>query len=691
MAINVSDIEIRDDIDVSQDVDLDQMEIDVALNNAHRASDGVVDHLGLEPRLRPFEFDSDLSAGDIVRIIDNLGAKISSISQVSNTLFNGDQTNLGFPDLTFNWSSSEGGLWFDPVTGNWVQCSRDFVSKPQIWAGNWDGTNLTYGSPVDLTTQYKNPVSFAYDSINDRFVVMFRDWEGGTTNLQYVVVKVNWSTFGVDSVSPEAVAFSFIDTGGDIVFDPNTGKLVMISRSSVNGVNAALGTVNIGSPDSVTWSSSVQLTADNLSSDLRACWIPVTGQTVVAGIKNTTPETQYTWIVDSSGATPTFVTTNLFSGSRGAVDMYMSNIVYNETTQKVALTVGKDPDERYVAVGTPSVNSISWDEIPITNFVGNNMDIASLGDNRIVAKIANYLDADDTRVYAIEISGTSGDVLGEDLVTIAGTNNNTTFGLWIVHGIDDVMYLSQQVDSVGSVRRYYSETLTAGIKSLLTSGIVGILQENGLAGETKLVALEGHVSTVHSGLTAGEAVYIQGDGTIGHTESEYPYGIALSATEILVGDSHQLDPDIHYLQTEINITASQITDFDVAVAANTEVSANTAHRALTNNPHDVTPSQIWNTTARSSAYTAVAGDEILADTATSGAFQIDLPATPNPGDRVRIIDSRGNFNSANLTVNNNGENIKGVLDTLVLNLNGSFIEFVYINATYGWSYLFYFA
>ena len=56
------------------------------------------------------------------------------------------------------------------------------------------------------------------------------------------------------------------------------------------------------------------------------------------------------------------------------------------------------------------------------------------------------------------------------------------------------------------------------------------------------------------------------------------------------------------------------------------------------------------------AYTAVAGDNLLIDTASTGVT-ITLPASPSKGDTVSIMDvsATGGFGSNNVTVNRNGQ------------------------------------
>lgn len=76
-------------------------------------------------------------------------------------------------------------------------------------------------------------------------------------------------------------------------------------------------------------------------------------------------------------------------------------------------------------------------------------------------------------------------------------------------------------------------------------------------------------------------------------------------------------------------------------------------------------------------------DEVFADT-TSAAFQLNLPATPTIGMRVRFVDKKGTWTTNNLTVGRNGSNIQGAAANFALNVNNEAVEFVYSDSTDGW-------
>lgn len=86
---------------------------------------------------------------------------------------------------------------------------------------------------------------------------------------------------------------------------------------------------------------------------------------------------------------------------------------------------------------------------------------------------------------------------------------------------------------------------------------------------------------------------------------------------------------------------------------------------------------------KGSAYTAVKDDYIFADS-SGGAFQITLPGSPSMGDTVSILDATGSFDSENVTIGRNGNNIMGLGDDYILDVVNSETIFKYYNSTYGW-------
>ena len=102
------------------------------------------------------------------------------------------------------------------------------------------------------------------------------------------------------------------------------------------------------------------------------------------------------------------------------------------------------------------------------------------------------------------------------------------------------------------------------------------------------------------------------------------------------------------------------------------------------NVQEIVEGRFWR--AASTTVTVQAGAQILANT-SSGAWTLTLPASPNTGDEVSIIDSNYKFNTNALTIAGNGSNIANTSTNLVVNTQGAGFSLVYSgNATIGWTY-----
>ena len=105
----------------------------------------------------------------------------------------------------------------------------------------------------------------------------------------------------------------------------------------------------------------------------------------------------------------------------------------------------------------------------------------------------------------------------------------------------------------------------------------------------------------------------------------------------------------------------------------------------TNTTKGITEKGYNTITDSNTPYTAVSGDQILANT-SSNPITILLPASPAVGDEVSIIDTRGTWGSNNCIINRNGKPINSGTSNLTLAINGQSITLLYIDATRGWAF-----
>jgi hypothetical protein len=85
----------------------------------------------------------------------------------------------------------------------------------------------------------------------------------------------------------------------------------------------------------------------------------------------------------------------------------------------------------------------------------------------------------------------------------------------------------------------------------------------------------------------------------------------------------------------------------------------------------------------STALTIAANDRYFINT-TAAAQTATLPASPQVGDQVSIVDLAGTFDTNNLTVGRNSLKIMGLTEDLVISTEDAGIQLVYTGATYGW-------
>jgi hypothetical protein len=91
----------------------------------------------------------------------------------------------------------------------------------------------------------------------------------------------------------------------------------------------------------------------------------------------------------------------------------------------------------------------------------------------------------------------------------------------------------------------------------------------------------------------------------------------------------------------------------------------------------------WDTTKKTTGFTAVSGVGYFCDT-TSSAFTATLPAAPSAGAIVAIADYNGTAATNAITVGRNSSNIDGSAGNFTININYASITFIYVDATVGW-------
>jgi len=93
--------------------------------------------------------------------------------------------------------------------------------------------------------------------------------------------------------------------------------------------------------------------------------------------------------------------------------------------------------------------------------------------------------------------------------------------------------------------------------------------------------------------------------------------------------------------------------------------------------------KVWTPYIVTSAFSATVWDELYCDTTAIGAFAVTMPPGPSLGDSVRFVDMNNSFETNNMIIDRNGENIMGLAENLIVDINRSF-DLRYSNTTEGW-------
>ena len=93
----------------------------------------------------------------------------------------------------------------------------------------------------------------------------------------------------------------------------------------------------------------------------------------------------------------------------------------------------------------------------------------------------------------------------------------------------------------------------------------------------------------------------------------------------------------------------------------------------------------WQTTKKTTNFTAANGEGYFVDTAASGAVTMTLPSSPSAGNIVAVKDYNGNFATANLTIDRNSSPINGAnAANPVIDTDGASLVLIYVDSTQGW-------
>jgi len=461
----------------------------------------------------------------------------------------------------------------------------DFVASGSIGNGvtvvlNSDGTvsvvaetpiSQSIGAEVSFTTNIPTWVSATFDSLNNKVVVFYTDYNNSYYGTGIVgTVSGTSISFGSPTVfKSNTVSYSAS------AFDVSAGKVVVAYTNDSQGrAETVVGTV---SGTSISFGASVVLSTS--SGSYRSCVYDAKNQKIVIAFTNGADlDKGYAIVGTVSGTSISFGTAVRFANE----SIIWVDIAYSPVDEKVIIVYSGNTNGGKVVVGTVSGTSISYGTLS-SSFAGvyvnkyNNIvydtknqkfvivyrdDTSSYG-RAIVGTISgtsvslgtavNFYVGDTTWINATYdenasktvisfVSWTGGRlVVGEVSGTSISFNSNelikdgsSAYFAGAYDSNNKKVVIAYQGKDPSNSSDGYARVIQPAYNSTNNTAFIGISDSAISDTATGSVTIKGGVSTNVTGLTPNTDYYVQADGSISTTVSSVPAGKALSSTSILL-------------------------------------------------------------------------------------------------------------------------------------------------------------
>ena len=459
-----------------------------------------------------------LANGDAVIInSDGTVAVVSSTTSISNppTAGSNIQFEAGRTDST--------AAVYDSFNQKVVVVYRDIDNSSYGTAavGTVSGDSISFGTPVVFNSAEAYNNSITYDPDNYKVVVAFRD-------------NVNTGSAIVGTVSGTSISFgtkaTFNSARSDFTnctFDTNENKVVIVYE---DGGNSDKGTAIVGtvSGTSISFGSEVVFEAGG-TGYISPCFDSSNNKIIIT-YRDAGNSSYGTAIVGTvSGTSISFGTAAVFASS----SVSFTACIHDTNEDKIAIFYDGATTSKGI-VGTVSGTSISFGTA--TEFLAGSADyiMATYASNinRPVIVYRDNTNSSKGTAHTATISGTSIS-FGTSVAFEAGISQ--WFG--IAYDSDEERVItSYQDDSDGDKGKAVSIGVGSSTTNLTSENFVGFSDGAYADTATATIQVVGSIEDAQSGLTPGQAYYVQTDGTLGTAPASPSVfaGTAIAATKLIV-------------------------------------------------------------------------------------------------------------------------------------------------------------
>ncbi len=403
---------------------------------------------------------------------------------------------------------------------------QDNSSYGTAVVGTVSGTSITFGTPVVFDSADISGISATFDSTNGKVVIAYMD-SGSSDRGEAVVGTVSGTTisFGTPVVFESGGAGVY---NPRITFDSNSNKVVIIYALKNNFYgHGIVGTV---SGTSISFGSSTTFT--NYYFGPYSTVFDSSNNKIVAIGKNESNSTGACYVGTVSGTGISFGSLVTFKNS----NLYQISGTFDSSNNKVVIAYRDTTNSNYgtAIVGTVSGTSISFGSAVVFEAAETTRTSATYDstNNKVVIVYQDEGSSNAATVIRGTISGTS--ISFDSPILFASTI--FAYPSTIYDSGEDrvvIAYRDAGNSSYGTANVFSPVTMGT---NLTTENYIGISNGAYTNGQTATVQVTGSVDDAQSGLTAGQAYYVRGDGTLSETADSPSVfaGTAVSASKIIV-------------------------------------------------------------------------------------------------------------------------------------------------------------
>jgi len=469
-----------------------------------------------------FRDEGDSFKGKSVVAINDPGGKVKAIAETAISQAAGTPVEISGSFL-INF-----GAAYDSANQKVVVVYRDvtnnsYATAAVVTVDNSDNS-VSFGTPVVFNSGTTTQLGASYDTNAGKIVAVYRDFG----NSQYGTAIVGTVSGTSISFGSEAVYNSATSEQNHIAYDSTAQKHVIVYQVG-SDLAAIVGTV---SGTSISFGSEAIVSANAAYGVPDVVYDSGNDKTVVFYADNGDSQKGKAKVGTVSGTSISFGTAAEFEGGT----TLRISAAYDSSAGKVVVSYkdSGDSDKGKAAVGTVSGTGISFGTPVVfeTGAIGETTTSYDVSAGKIVIAYEDDDNSDYGTVIAGAVSGTS--ITFETALVIENSATDEFGSVYDANAERVVIFYEDEGDSNKGKSVVFRAASTS--TNVTAENYIGITDQAYTDGQDATVAVVGCIDRNQTSLTPGQQYFVQKDGTLSTTADNPSVlaGTAISATELVV-------------------------------------------------------------------------------------------------------------------------------------------------------------